>query len=82
MTTILVFLINFDNYWKITDWTPRQYGTGKIEDGWMTVREYGMVTWQLMVQGRGRRWSIDEEAFLLQWSEISLTDRYSEEKLC
>ena len=63
-----------DNRWthKLTDWIPRSFtrGRGRPNRRWLDdIKEYGKVTWKRTAQDRVK-WKIDEEAFLLQWSEI------------
>ena len=64
-----------DNRWtqRLTNWTPRTYirRRGRQCRRWTDeLRNHAGVTWQRKAQDR-QRWKIDEEAFLLQWSEIS-----------
>ena len=63
-----------DDRWthKLTDWTPRAHtrSRGRQCKRWIDeIREYGGITWTRTAQDRAK-WKIDEEAFLLQWSEI------------
>ena len=63
-----------DDRWthKLTDWTPRAHtrSRGRQCRRWIDeIREYGGITWTRTAQDRAK-WKIDEEAFLLQWSEI------------
>jgi len=63
-----------DNRWtaRISNWTPRTCvrRRGRPSRRWTDeLREFAGVTWQRRAQDR-LKWKIDEEAFLLQWSDI------------
>ena len=67
------------NRWtlKVTNWTPRicVRRRGRQSRRWTDeLREHAGVTWQRKAQNR-HRWKTDEEAFLLQWSEIGQINR-------